>query len=173
MQHSPIDIASVPEIWVVTLFSGQANNFCDQVFSYIFNFEVQFNTCSEDSQLHFLWFFFEVLCEYLQKIDTVINSVTVLSEDPDHGCPRLLVVEVLEVVAQLYDDSLVFAWVSPDDVLHNNNNFLNNIVRLARRQLKQCLNTTICRPLDFNRNSPDRGDGFSDERNVNFLSVVF
>ena len=116
-EQAPIDKSSVPQVGVLALLGGEREDLLDQLLGVVGLFRKRL-------QLDLTVLVMEGLQETLQQFIGVVNpmiiiDVTVImkwtgnlsplsifSDDPDHACPGLGLVQSAEILAQLGDDAL-------------------------------------------------------------------
>lgn len=155
MQHSPINVASVSQIWVIRLICRKSNDLSNQILCYIFKSEIKLDRGCKESQLYLFWLFFKVLREDAQKFNGIINSVPILSDDPDHSCSSVCVVQNFEIVTKLYDNSFVLVGNFSEDVFDDDDCLLDNVVDLRRDKFNQALNASVCCLFKLNGDPSD------------------
>lgn len=73
----------------------------------------------------------------VQQLFRVFDAVRVLTEDPDHGRFRIGVLESVQVLAECANDTFVLVRVPSEDVLDDDDGFLDDVRDLGRDELKQ------------------------------------
>ncbi|KAG9680058.1 hypothetical protein KCU87_g221, partial [Aureobasidium melanogenum] len=97
-----------------------------------------------------------LVCESVQKVIqkniAVVNSVGVLSNNPDHGSLRFR----------------VFA----EDVTNHHRRLLNDVRDLCCNEFQQCVNAKSCRRFNLDGQLSNSANRFSDKVDVNFGCVL-
>ena len=134
-KHSPVDIASVSKIRIVTFVSSLLQNWGNKVFSLTLKLKINFNWGIENCELNILWFIFKVFGKISHQGDWVVNEISILSNDPDHSSSCFWVVKSFQIFAKVLNDGFISIWVLSENILDDDNSLLHHIVDLGFDQL--------------------------------------
>jgi hypothetical protein len=129
------------------------------------------NSC-EELKLDLRALVLEALQKALQKLSGIIDALGILTNNPDHRCLGLRLIERLQVLAECSDDTLIFVGVATEDILDNNNGLLDDVVDLGLDQVKKDVYALLSGTLKLNGTTSNGTDSLADELNIDFLSVL-
>ena len=93
--------------------------------------------------------------EAVQQLVGIVDSLGILPDDPDHGGPRLRLVQRVQILAQRRDDVLVAVGVLAEDVLDDDDGLLDHVVDLRLDQLDKGRHTLLGGLLHFDGAAAD------------------
>ena len=113
----------------------------------------------------------ECVKKVVQEFIGVVNSVSELPQNPHHGCFRLWFVQRVHILTQSRNNSFVFAWVSTEDILGNDDGFLYHVSHFGFDKIKKSLNAAVGSCFNFDGQAPNRSNCFTNEINIDFGGV--
>ena len=105
--------------------------------------EIEFHTANQDLVLDNVWLVLEVLHEVGHQLVCIIYGLNILSDNPYDRSFCLRIIEVVKVLANVTQQSLVFARVFPEYVSDDDDRFLHHIGNLGLEGLPQALHALI------------------------------
>ena len=130
-----------PEVWVLALLGCQGENLLDKLLGVGGPLQEELHDGGEQLQLHLRVLVVEVVQEALEQLVSVVDPLSVLADDPDHGGARLWLVQGVQVLTEGGDDGLVLVGVFAEDVLDHYHRLLHHVVDLGLDQIKQSRDT--------------------------------
>ena len=109
--------------------------------------------------------------EVIHEFISVVNPISELTDNPNHGRLGFRFIEKVEVFAKCGDNSLVLSRVSAKNILGDNNRLLNHVRDFRLDELQERLDTAIGGWFDFNCKTADGSNRFSHEIHIDFGSV--
>lgn len=151
-------------------------------------FKEELHDRSEKLQLHLSVLVSEALEETIEQLISVIDTLSVLSDNPHHTSSRFGLIQRVQILAQSAYDALVLIRIfpagksctrvtselsSPEDVFDDDDCFLNDVVDLRLDEIEECSDAPLGGRFDFDRTPSDGSDGFPYEIDVHFGCVFF
>lgn len=145
---------------------------------------------SKELQLHLSVLILEVLEERCQQLCnkpltddsiqhymkkhtiSIVDTLSVLSNDPNHGSLGLRLVKRLEVGAECGNDALVPVGVLSEDVLDDNDSLLDDVVHLGLDEIQQHLDATLGSLLELDGTTSNGSDRLPHELNINLSGIL-
>lgn len=171
-EQPPVDEAAIAKVRIVRILRGEAQHVLNERLRVGGPFQKQLHDRRQQLQLHLRVLVLEPLEEAVEQLVGVVDPLGVLADDPDHGGARFGFVQRVEVFAQRAYDALVLVRVLPEDVLDDDDRFLDDVVHLGLDQVEQGRDAALGGRLDFDRAAADRADGLSDEVDIDFGCVL-
>lgn len=103
----------------------------------------------------------------------VINDFNILTNNPYDWSFGLRVIEVVEVLANINKESLIFVRIFTKDISYYDYCLLNNISNFCLKCLPQALDTFISHFFKLNRAFSHCIDCFADKLNIYFVNILF
>mmetsp|Transcript_12057 Transcript_12057/g.38535 ORF Transcript_12057/g.38535 Transcript_12057/m.38535 type:complete len:250 (-) Transcript_12057:738-1487(-) len=114
----------------------------------------------------------ERLDKGLEQLVRVVNTVCILTDDPDHGSLSLWLVQRVQVLAQGGNDGLIAVGVLAEDVLDHDHSLLHHVVDLGVDQLQQHIDAALRCTLNLDRTPPNRSDASPHELHVHLRRIL-
>ena len=167
-EQAPVHEAPVAQVGIVDLLGRPLEHLVHKRLDRVGRALVdeQLNGRSDERELHLDGFLKKVVRKVVHEFVGVIDAVRELPDDPDHRRLCLGLVEDVEVLTELWNDELVSARISPEDVLYNDSGFLHDVGHLRLDQGDKGTNTCISCCLDLDCDAPDRAYGFAHKVDV-------
>jgi hypothetical protein len=116
-------------------------------------------------------FFVETIHKATQDITGVANFLGIFSNNPDEGRSGIRLIQLINALAQSRDDTFV-ARVFPEDVLDDNDRFLNDVVHLGVDEIQQRVNAPLAGALNLDGNLADCPDSSADKVHIDFKGIL-
>jgi len=77
------------------------------------------------------------------KIDCIINSVAIFTNDPYHSCSGCFIVKLSEMSTEIFNYAFITIWVLAENVFYYDHDFFNDVLSgdFLPDQLMKCHNT--------------------------------
>ena len=86
-EKSPVDVAAVPQVRVVTILRCEAQDVLNEFLCVCRTLKEELDDGGKKLKLNLSVFIVKVLEEGSEKFVYVVDTVTVFTKDPNHGCP--------------------------------------------------------------------------------------
>lgn len=116
-------------------------------------------------------FFVETIHKASQDIPCVANFLGILSDNPDDCRSSIGLIQLINALAESGDNTFV-ARVFPENVLDDNNSFLDDVVHFSIDEIQQRVNTALASALNLNGNLADCSDGSADKVHIDFKGIL-
>ena len=172
-QKSPVDETSISEIRVLALLGDIFEHIFQNLLPVFRSKQIQFHAAGQNLLLDYIGFVFEVVNEIGHKLVSIVNDFDVLSDDPDDGGFGFRVIQIVQILADVSEKSLVFVGVFPEDVPDDDYCLLNHIGDLCFKSLPQTLHALVCHFLQLDGALAHGVDCLSYKLDVHLVDVLF
>lgn len=115
--------------------------------------------------------FIEAVDKPSKDIPCVADLFSIFTNNPYQRTSCIGFVQVIDTLAQSWNNTLV-ARILPKDIFDHNNCFLNDVVHFGRDQVQQGVDTLLGRSFNFDRDLADCFHGTPNEVHIDLLSVL-
>ena len=131
-EQAPIHEAPVAQVGIVNLFGRPLEHLVHERLDRVGRALVdeQLDGRGDKRELHLDGLLEKVIRKIVHELVGVVDAVRELPDDPDHRRLCLGFVEDVEILTELWDDQLISARISPEDVLYNDSCFLHDVGHL-------------------------------------------
>ena len=123
-------------------------------------------------QAHLSKLFCERVDKVCENLPSVVDLLRIFSHDPDQGCPRIRLVELIYTLTQGRYYALI-ARIFAEDIFDDYDCFLDNVVYLGVDEVKQSVDAFLARAFNLDCDLANGLDSASDEVHINLHSVFF
>jgi hypothetical protein len=109
--------------------------------------------------------------EILQQLIRVLDPIRILPHDPNHRRLRIRRIKRVQVLTQRSNDPLVLVRVAPEDVLDDDDRFLDDVGHFGFHQREEDRDAQVGGGGDFDGEAADGAYGLADEFDVDFGGV--
>lgn len=109
--------------------------------------------------------------QVVHQLVSVLYSIGKLPYNPNHRRLTLRLVQRVQVLAQHRDDTLVLPRVPPEDVLDDDDGFLDYVCHFGLDELKEGFDASVRGGFHLDGDTTDRTHRFTHEVNVHFGGV--
>lgn len=109
--------------------------------------------------------------QVVHQLISVLYSIGKLPYNPNHRRLTLRLVQRVEVLAQHRDDTLILPRVPPEDVLDDNDGFLDYVGHFGLDELEEGFDTSVCGGFHLDSDTTDGAHRFTDKVDVHFRGV--
>jgi hypothetical protein len=169
-QKTPVDVGAITDVRVVVLGSGCLKYTLHQTLSLLGPLEEEFDNRGKNLQLGRREFFIESINKASQDVARIADLLGVLSNNPDECSSGIWFIQLVNALAKGGDDPFV-ARVFPENVLDDNNRFLNDVVHLGVDKVQQCINATLASALNLDSDLSNGPDGSADKVHIDFEGI--
>lgn len=106
--------------------------------------------------------------EILQQLITILNPIRILPNNPNHRRFRLRLIQIIQILAQDPDNALILVGVAPEDVLDDDDGFLDDVGDFRLHEGDEDGDAEVGGGVDFDGETADGADGFAHEIDVDF-----
>ena len=106
-----------------------------------------------------------------QEFISIVNPLSILANDPNHGCSSFWLIQSVQVLTKSSNDGLILVGIFPKDVLDDHNSFLDNIIDFGLDQIQKSRYTSFCGLFHFDGASADSPNGLPDKINIDFRCI--
>mmetsp|Transcript_41246 Transcript_41246/g.129581 ORF Transcript_41246/g.129581 Transcript_41246/m.129581 type:complete len:361 (+) Transcript_41246:469-1551(+) len=171
-EQTPVHVPAVSHVWVVRLMSDKREHALNHLLRDLRAFQEELHSRSEKLKLHCRRLFRETLEETVEQLARVVNSLSILADDPDHAGLGLRVVQRVQVLTESANDALVLVGVLAKDVSDHNDRFLYHVVHFGLNQSDEHVDASFCCSLKFDGTTPNAANCFANELTIDFSGVL-
>ena len=103
---------------------------------------------------------------------SIVDTLGILSDNPDHGSLGLRLVQGLKIGAQGGNDALVPVGVLAEDVLDDDDGLLHNVVDLGLDKVEEHLDAALGSLLELDGAASDGAHGLAHELDIDFCRIL-
>ena len=129
-QQSPVNKSPIPQVWIIALLGRKIQHALYHILGLLGILEEAFDRRRKELQLHRRVFFLKRFKEGIKEFIGIVNTLGILSNNPNHGRLCLWFIQRIEIVAQSGNDGLISIGITTEDVLNNDYGLLDDIVHL-------------------------------------------
>ena len=171
-QQSPVYEAPIPEIGVLALLGDILEHILQNLLPVLGPKQIQFHAAGEDLLLDHIGLVFKVVNKIGHQFVSIVDDFDVLSDDPDDGGLGFGVVKVVQVLADVGEESFVLVGVFPEDIPDDDDCLLDHIGDFGLEGLPQALHAFVSHFLQLDGTFAHGVDCLSDKLDVDLVDVL-
>lgn len=126
-EKPPIDEATITQIRIFTLLCDIFEEILQNFLAILWLVKIELHAANEYLLLDHIRLVLEILHEIGHKFISIIDDFNILSNDPDDGGLSFRVIQIVEILADISKQSLVFIGVLPEDITDDDDCLLHNV----------------------------------------------